>query len=161
MAKPATQTVQCYLCGHEFTVSMRTMSTTCPKCHKAIKVEDLLVKSYIPVNDLQTCGRIKITKRGRVAAKRIQCGGGIDCEGTMEGSVQTNGQVRLGPKACWKGKILQSRTLAIADGAKLLGLVTVPPRPEPPARANPHRSSVTTTPKTATTIQKRRSASSR
>jgi cytoskeletal protein CcmA (bactofilin family) len=107
------------------------MSTTCPGCTRAIKVEDLVVKSYTPVNDLQTCGKIKITKRGRVAAKRIQCGDGIDCDGVMEGSVETDGDVRLGPKASWKGRTLQSRSLAIADGAKLLGAVTVPwPRAE-------------------------------
>ena len=59
------------------------MSTTCPGCTKAIKVEDVVVKSYTPVNNLQTCGMIKITKRGRVAARRIQCGDGIICDGAI------------------------------------------------------------------------------
>lgn len=128
----ATREVRCYLCGHRFSVSARTMSTTCAACNKAIKVEDLIVKSYVPVLDLQTCGRIKITKKGRVAAKRIQCGDGIDCEGVMEGSVETDGGVRLGSKATWRGKTLQSRSLDIAPGAKLVGQISVPwTRPEP------------------------------
>lgn len=126
-AKPgARRTIRCYLCGHRFEVSARAMSTTCPGCHKAIKVEGLIVKSYVPVNDLQTCGHIKVTKRGRIAAKNIHSGDGITCEGSMEGSVATDGPVELGPKAVWKGKHLQSRTLAVSDGATLAGHVQVP-----------------------------------
>lgn len=138
MAKAAaTRTVRCYICGHRLRVSLRTLSTACPGCNKAIKVEDVVVKSYTPVFDLQTCGKIRITKRGRVAAKRIHSGDGIVCEGVMEGNVETDGQVKMGPKASWKGESLLSRSLAIADGAKLLGLVTVPwhrPEPKKPTR---------------------------
>ena len=71
MAKQAARRdIRCYLCGHRFEVSTRTMSVPCPSCHKALKVEDITVKNYLPVNDLQTCGRITITKTGRVVAKR-------------------------------------------------------------------------------------------
>ncbi len=144
----ARQLVRCYLSGHRFAVSTRTTSTSCPGCQKAILDEDVVVKSYVPVNDLQTCGLIKITKRGRVAAKRIQSGAGIVCEGAMEGTIETDGEVQLGPKASWKGKLLQSRALAVADGAKLLGIVTVPwQRPEseqrPPGRKPVQRRSTT------------------
>ncbi|NNF43841.1 MAG: polymer-forming cytoskeletal protein [Phycisphaerales bacterium] len=118
--------IRCYLCGHCFEVSEKTMSTTCAKCHKAIKVEDVQVKSYLPVNDLQTCGHIRITKRGRVAARNIQSGKGISCEGSLEGSIETDGNVELGPKASWKGTVLHSRTLKISDGASLHGRVQVP-----------------------------------
>ncbi|MEE8459124.1 MAG: hypothetical protein V3S08_04590 [Phycisphaerales bacterium] len=108
------------------------MSTTCPGCQKAIKIEDVIVKTYIPVVDLQTCGRIKITKRGRVAARRIQSGDGIECDGVMEGAVETDGDVHFGPKSSWKGSTLLGRSIEIAAGAKLVGIVTVPwHRPEP------------------------------
>jgi len=111
---------------------MRAMSTTCPGCHKAIKIEDVIVKTYIPVVDLQTCGRIKITKRGRVCARRIQSGDGIDCDGIMEGAVETDGDVHFGPKSSWKGPSLLGRSIEIAAGAKLVGIVTVPwHRPDP------------------------------
>lgn len=110
---------------------MRTMSTTCPKCNRAIKVEDVTVKTYLPVNDLQTCGKVTITAKGRVVAKRIQCGDGVICEGVIEAAIETDGDVILGPKASWKGQVLQGKSLEIADGAKLLGVVTVPwQRPE-------------------------------
>ena len=115
-------------------VSFKTMSTTCPGCNRAIKIEDVLVKSYVPVNDLQTCGRIKITKRGRVAAKRIQCGDGIECEGSIEGSIESEGCMRLGPNSNWKGRALQSQSLAISEGATLNGDIIVPwSRAENPA----------------------------
>lgn len=107
-------------------MSARAMSTTCPGCHKAIKIEDIVVKSYVPVVDLQTCGRIRIAKRGRVAAKRLQCGDGLTCDGAIEGAIETDGDVRMGPKSSWKGKTLMSRSLEIAAGAKLVGVVTVP-----------------------------------
>jgi hypothetical protein len=124
--KAVRRAIRCYLCGRRFEVSSRTMSTTCPGCHKAIKVEDVRVKTYLGLIDLKTCGRISITRRGRVAARIIQSGGGIECEGAMEGNVETDGAIQLGPKASWKGRTLQSRTLTVADGATLLGRITVP-----------------------------------
>jgi hypothetical protein len=75
--KGVKRTIRCYLCGHGFEVSSRAMSTTCPSCHKAIKIEDLIVKSYVPVNQVQTCGQIKVTKRGRIVARTVQSGDGI------------------------------------------------------------------------------------
>ena len=127
MAKtPAKRTVRCYYCGRSFEVSTKTMSVPCPSCNKALKVEDVVVKSYVPVNDLQTCGKITITPKGRVAAKRIQSGEGIDCEGTLEGSIETPNQVTLSANASWKGGVLCSGSLIIEDGAKLSGAVKVP-----------------------------------
>jgi len=102
------------------------MSVPCPHCHKALKVEDITVKNYLPVNDLQTCGRITITKTGRVVAKIIRSGDGIECEGALEAVIETDGEMLLGAKASWKGASLRSKSLNIADGAKLLGVVKVP-----------------------------------
>ncbi len=120
------RSIRCYLCGHVQDVSARTMSTTCPGCNRAIKVENVTVKSYLPVNDLQTCGEVTITKRGRVVAKRIQSGEGISCEGAMEGTVETDGPIELGAKSSWKGQRLVGHSLVIQDGATLLGRVTIP-----------------------------------
>lgn len=137
MAKSAPATtvrrpIRCYFCGNRFEVSTRTMSVPCPKCNKALKVEDITVKSYLPVNDLQTCGRITIAKNGRVVAKVIRAGDGIDCEGTLEGALETDGPIVLGDKASWKGKSLMCRSIAIAEGAKLVGYMKIPwQRPEP------------------------------
>jgi hypothetical protein len=123
---PPKRAIRCYLCGHRFEVSTRTMSVPCPKCNKALKVEDIAIKSYLPVNDLQTCGSISVAKNGRVVAKIIRAGGGIACEGTLEGVIETDGDLSLGPKSTWKGKSLHSRSLHIAEGAILVGYVKVP-----------------------------------
>ena len=124
--------IRCYFCGHRFGVSTRTMSVPCPHCNKALKVEDITVKSYLPVNDLQTCGRITIAKNGRVVAKIIRAGDGIDCEGTLEGALETDGPIQLGDKASWKGKSLMCKSIAIAEGAKLVGYMKIPwQRPAP------------------------------
>ena len=122
----ARRAIRCYLCGHPLEVSAKTMSTTCSGCNHAIKVEDVVIKSYMPVNDLQTCGRIKITKRGRVAARVIKSGDGIECEGTIEGEIVTDGHVQLGPKSLWKGKSLRCGSIDIASGAKMMGEVKIP-----------------------------------
>lgn len=151
-----TREIRCYLCGYRLMVSMRAMSTTCPGCNKAIKIEDVVVKTYIPVIDLQTCGRIKITKRGRVAARRIQSGDGISCDGAMEGAIETDGDVDLGPKASWKGTTLLSRSIKIAAGAKLIGVVSVPwHRPEPVKKKTiAKKTAATKTAATKTTTKK-------
>jgi hypothetical protein len=118
--------IRCYLCGHRFEVSTKTLSVPCPKCNKALKVEDVVVKSYLPVVDLQTCGKIIVQGSGRVVAKMIRSGDGIECDGTLEGTIETDGEMNLGPKAYWKGASLSSRSLNIAEGAKLIGIVKVP-----------------------------------
>ncbi len=149
--------IRCYLCEHGFEVSPRAMSTTCPGCHKAIMIEDVVVKSYIPVVDLQTCGKIRITKKGRVAARHIRCGDGIVCDGAMEGAIETDGDVLMGPKTYCKGKTLQSRSLKIAAGAKLVGVITVPwNRPQPKTKKTTTKKKVTTKKKTVAAAKKRK-----
>ena len=123
---PQRRDIRCYLCGHIFEVSARTMSTSCPKCHKAIKVEDIVVKTYMPVNDVQTTGSIRVTPRGRIAARQVRSGVGISCDGSIEGSVETEGHILLGGKSIWKGPDLKSTTLKVVDGAQIYGHVTVP-----------------------------------
>jgi hypothetical protein len=41
--------------------------------------------------------------KGRVVAKRIMSGEGIVCEGAMEGSIETEGDVVLGPEVVVEG----------------------------------------------------------
>jgi hypothetical protein len=123
---PPKRAIRCYLCGHHFDVSTRTMSVPCPKCNKALKVEDINVKSYLPVNELQTCGDITVAKNGRVVAKVIRAGGSIECEGVLEGAVHAEAQLILCGKSSWKGKALHSQSLQVEDGAKLQGYVKVP-----------------------------------
>ncbi len=131
MAKSRTTTtarrsIRCYLCGHVFDVSLMTMSVPCPRCNKALKVEDVHVKTYVPVNDLQTCGKITVAKNGRVVARVIRAGEGIDCEGTLEGAIEADSGIVLSGRSTWKGKTLVSPSLVVQDGAKLHGHIKVP-----------------------------------
>jgi hypothetical protein len=142
MAKPKATTttprraIRCYLCGHVFDVSSMTMSVPCPRCNKALKVEDVHVKTYVPVNDLQTCGKITVAKNGRVVARVIRAGEGIDCDGTLEGAIEADDRIVLTDKSTWKGKTLMTRALVVESGAKLHGHVKVPwVRPIPPPTA--------------------------
>ncbi len=80
----------------------------------------------MPVNDVQTTGSIKITKRGRIAARFVKSGINITCEGTIEGNIETEGRVSLGCKSTWKGPELRCATLKVIDGAQLYGHITVP-----------------------------------
>jgi hypothetical protein len=104
------------------------------------------VKTYVPVNDLQTCGKITVAKNGRVVAKMIRAGDGIDCEGTLEGAIEADEGMVLTDRATWKGKTLVTKTLVVQDGAKLNGHVKVPwrrPAPTPPPKtAKPASQSV-------------------
>lgn len=132
------RSIRCYLCGHVFDVSSMTMSVPCPHCNKALKVEDVHVKTYVPVNDLQTCGKITVAKNGRVVARMIRAGEGIDCEGTLEGAIEADDHMMLTAKSTWKGKTLVTRSLVVEDGAKLHGHIKVPwerAMPQPAASA--------------------------
>ena len=124
--KPTRREVSCYYCRHAIDVSSMSMSTACPNCHKAIKIEDVVIKTYLPVNDLLTCGEITVTRRGRVVARNIHAGNGITCEGTIEGEVVSEGTISLGPKSEWKGKMLSTDHLEIAEGATMVGRICVP-----------------------------------
>jgi hypothetical protein len=139
-APTSRREIRCYFCGHQFEVSTKTLSVPCPHCNKALKVEDVVVNSYLPVNDLQTCGKITISSKGRVVAKVIRSGDGIECEGTLEGAIETDGDMLLGPKATWKGQTLQSKSLHIADGAKLIGIIKVPWQRASPEKKTKSRS---------------------
>lgn len=132
------RSIRCYLCGHRFEVSAKTLSVPCPSCHKALKVEDISIKSYLPVNDVQTCGKIIVAKNGRVVARVIRSGHNIECEGVLEGAVEADGVIQLGPKSTWKGKSLMSRAMTVQDGAVLVGQVKVPwDGPTPPPSVKP------------------------
>lgn len=129
-----------------------TMSVPCPRCNKALKVEDVHVKTYVPVNDLQTCGKITVAKNGRVVARVIRAGEGIDCEGTLEGAIEADAGIVLTGRSTWKGKTLVTPSLVVQDGAKLHGHVKVPwHRPVPPPTATTPPSSATARGTPATT----------
>lgn len=123
--RAAERAVCCYLCGRRFDVPARAMSTSCPGCHRAIRIEDVVVRTYVPTQEMQTCGSIVVERKGRVAARRITAGVALRCDGTIDGAVECTGPVVLGAHAAWKGQSLRSPALRIDDGATLIGHVCV------------------------------------
>jgi hypothetical protein len=106
-AKPPNtpRTVRCYHCRHLFEVSWQTMTTSCPKCSKALSVEDVVIKVAHSVRKLQTCGKLVVHKKGRLQAQQIEAHGGVEVEGYLEGNVLSGGPVKIHAKAQWKGDL--------------------------------------------------------
>ncbi len=130
MAKPPgpPRRITCYHCGRSQDVSGRTTSTVCPACSKTLTVEDIVVKSYLGVRNVETCGRLIVTKKGRVVAQqRIVAHEGIELEGKLEcREALVSGPVTMGGKAEWRGD-LTALSLAVAEGATIRrGYFTVP-----------------------------------
>ena len=116
------RTVQCYHCRHRFQAAGRAESTSCPGCHKPLFVGDITVNQLKgPLKEIRTCGQILVKKRGRVIAEFIEAHDGIQCMGIIDAKrVISGAAVTLGPKSQFKGS-LQAPTLAIQNGARVLG----------------------------------------
>jgi predicted RNA-binding Zn-ribbon protein involved in translation (DUF1610 family) len=127
MAKAAPQRrVQCYHCRHRFDISSRAMSVPCPKCAKALIVEDVVINTAHNVRKIQTCGKVIIEKKGRVVAQSIEAHGGVEVEGVVEAKVLSGGPVRIGAKAQWKGD-LAAPSLTAELGCRIeRGFFTIP-----------------------------------
>ena len=90
------RTVECYLCRHQFEVSGRGMSTSCPGCFKPVLVEDCVLSRNRPklmmVTKLQTCGRIVVPKGTRLVAQLIEAGEGIEVAGHLHAAIKKHRQ---------------------------------------------------------------------
>lgn len=112
--------VFCYHCDHPLMVGAMAMSTNCPGCNKPIILEDIVVKSYKAVFNVETCGKLIVKKGGRVVAqKRIVAHAGIESDGVIQCKTAITGShVRLGKKSEWRGD-LRTPTLIVEPGAKI------------------------------------------
>lgn len=112
------------------------MSTSCPKCYKAVVVEDVVIRTAHAVRKVQTCGRVLVEPKGRLIAQSIEAQQGVEVMGVLEGNVTSGGPVRIGPKAQWKGDC-RAPTLVVELGAQIArGFFVVPYRP-PEAPSGP------------------------
>jgi hypothetical protein len=120
MASESSQRhIQCYHCRHRFEIGWQARTTSCPKCSKQLLVEDVVVKTYEAVRKIQTCGKVVVTKKGRVIAQLVEAHGGVEVEGILEASVISGGTVRIHAKAHWKGDC-RAPSLAVELG----GIIT-------------------------------------
>ncbi|MFH2000315.1 MAG: hypothetical protein ABIK28_11580 [Planctomycetota bacterium] len=128
--------VYCYHCGHLLKVGQRTKSTSCPACNKSVLVEDIVVKTYVGVTNLETCGKLIVKRRGHAAAlHRIVALSGIEVDGQLHCEYAlTAGPTFIGKKAEWKGD-LQSPSLTVEIGSVITGgYFAVPVDPLEPHR---------------------------
>lgn len=132
MAKAkGSRTIYCYYCGRRITTSWRTMSIPCPSCNKSLLVEDIVVKKYTGVTNLETCGKLIVRRRGHAVAKhRVVALAGIEVEGKLHCEhALSAGQVILMRKAEWTGD-LHATSLVVEEGAKITkGWFKVPEDP--------------------------------
>jgi hypothetical protein len=96
------------------------MTTSCPKCSKPLTVEDLIVKALAAVQQIQTCGRIVVQKKGHVIARLVEAHGGVEVDGILEANVLSGGPVRIGAKAVWKGNC-SAPSVLLEPGCKITG----------------------------------------
>jgi cytoskeletal protein CcmA (bactofilin family) len=97
---------------------MRAMSTSCPKCYKALIIEDIVIKTAHAVRKVQTCGKVLVEPKGRLIAASIEAAQGIEVLGVLEGNAISGGPVRIGEKAQWKGD-LRAPSLRVDLGARI------------------------------------------
>jgi predicted RNA-binding Zn-ribbon protein involved in translation (DUF1610 family) len=121
MARTATtRQVTCYHCRAPFTAGGKAMSLPCPRCHKVVIVEDIIVRNYRPVKRLHTCGRVVVRKGGRVAAELVEAHQGIEVNGTLHAHVVSGGPVIIGATAEWKGDC-RAPSVQVRAGARVRG----------------------------------------
>ncbi|MBX3358274.1 MAG: polymer-forming cytoskeletal protein [Phycisphaeraceae bacterium] len=136
MAKaPATRVVTCYHCRAVVELSAQARSATCPKCHKGLVLDDVVVEGYRAVRKIQTCGRVVVEKKGRFVGQSVEAIGGVEIQGTVEANIICGGRVHMGPKSHLKGD-LTAGSLAVELGATIAGAVVKVPEEREKAAAS-------------------------
>jgi len=118
-------TIVCLYCVKPQEVSRRAKSVTCRYCYKALRIEDLPIKTYEARRAIEVVGVVTIEKKGHVVADRIVCNGLI-VRGKAKGHVTSRGPVLIGPDAELKGDVT-APTLAVGAGAILEGTYHIQP----------------------------------
>ena len=114
--------VYCYHCGETIEVSPRTKSISCPRCNKPVLIEDIVIKTYIGLTNIETCGKLIVQRRGYAVAKnRIVAHGGIEVKGRLQcAQAVTAGKILITKKAEWTGD-LNATSLIVEPGAVING----------------------------------------
>jgi len=122
------RTITCLFCQKQQEVSRRAMSITCKHCHKPLKLEDISITKYEGRRLVATCGVVAVEKNGNVIAEMIKCGGMV-VRGRLKGAVESQGPVRIGPKAEVRGDVT-APALEVDAGAVLEGQYEIGPKAE-------------------------------
>jgi len=81
--------------------------------------DEHITKLRGPLKELRTCGRITVSKRGRLIVETLEAHGGIDCQGIIDAKhVLAGDTVTLGPKCDYHGD-LTAPDVIMQKGAKV------------------------------------------
>jgi hypothetical protein len=113
------QTIRCPHCRRAQQASLRAISLTCKFCHKALKVEPLVIDQYQARRVIETCSCLTVEKQGNVFSDQILCGS-LVARGRIRGDIISLGPVLIGPEAHIRGDIT-APSIAVGEGAILEG----------------------------------------
>lgn len=126
MSKDARRLIFCPRCDARQEVSRVTKSTSCPGCHRNISTQDVEIGEYCAKIEMYTAGLVTVARKGtliaEVRAEAVSVKGG-----EIKGPVTSRGPVVLEKGGRIFGNVT-SPTLAVADGAQLVGMVVTGPR---------------------------------
>jgi len=112
--------VRCYHCRTAIVVPRAGRTASCPICYKGIVLDDLFVRDAGFSGKLLTCGKVLVERKGRSVGRPVEAGGGIEINGTLEGTLTSGGPVLVGSRGRLKGDV-HATSLVIKAGAVVDG----------------------------------------
>ncbi len=141
--EPPRRLIFCPRCEARQEVSRATKSTSCPGCHRNISTSDVEINDYCAKIEMYTAGAVLVGRKGTLIAEvRAER---VEVKGEIKGPVASRGPVVLEKGGRVFGNVT-APTLAVAEGAQLVGMIVTGPRAQellaeieaatsPPARA--------------------------
>jgi predicted acyltransferase (DUF342 family) len=122
----ARRLIFCPRCDARQEVSKATKSTSCPGCHRNISTQDVEITEYCAKIEMYTAGTVTVAKKGTLIAE-VRAEGVVVKGGEIKGPVTSRGAVVLEKGGRVFGNVT-SPTLAVQDGAQLVGMIVTGPR---------------------------------
>jgi len=119
---PAERRILCTACGGLLVVAYEAKSVSCRHCHGRVVCEALDIKDYVAVRNLRTANRLRLRKKAIVNA--ALWAEEIEVDGRLTGDAISLGGIRIGRRAQVIGN-LRARSLAVAEGATLVGEIRI------------------------------------
>jgi len=122
----ARRLIFCPRCDARQEVSKVTKSTSCPGCHRNILTSDVEINEYCAKIEMWTAGNVTVGKKGTLIAE-VRAESVVVKGGEIKGPVTSRGAIVVEKGGRIFGNVT-SPTLAVADGAQLVGMVVTGPR---------------------------------
>ena len=126
MSKDARRLIFCPRCDARQEVSKVTKSTSCPGCHRNISTQDVEINEYCAKIEMYTAGLITVARKGTLIAE-VRAEAVAVKGGEIKGPVTSRGPIVVEKGGRIFGNVT-SPTLAVADGAQLVGMIVTGPR---------------------------------